>query len=81
MVKHFSKDVEAIVVDYMNGNECKLCGDSFKHKGWDEYRIFEGKNFFISPIKLIAIGFINSKKWGHLGCHAGWGDLKVHELD
>jgi len=33
MVKHFSKDVEAIVVDYMNGNECKLCGDSFKHKG------------------------------------------------
>ena len=28
-----AKDVEAIVVDYMNGNECKLCGDSFKHKG------------------------------------------------
>jgi len=34
MVKHFSKEVEEKVMDFMNGNnECKLCGDSFKHKG------------------------------------------------
>ena len=34
MVKHFSKEVEENVIDFMNGNnECKLCGDSFKHKG------------------------------------------------
>jgi len=33
MVKHFVKDVEELVIDLLNEkNECKLCGDSFKHK-------------------------------------------------
>ena len=72
MVKHFSKEVEENVIDFMNGNnECKLCGDSFKHKGWAENRIFEGKDFFISSIKLIDIGFIKPKRGQLAGRHLG----------